>query len=147
MRWNYVSTIMIGDLADYYWKWLVIIMHADYRWRLKIRIDLRWNLIDCDQEWLWSLIMMIESLRWLVNCDYAWRLMDDDWLRSSLMITDNDWWQHNLSLIMMIIIDDLHNYCNFDNYHDLLVIIWWWSWFVIMTYANWFTLIFTDCSS
>ena len=29
------------------------------------------------------------------------------------MITEND-----LSLFMMIIIDDLHNYFNFHNYHD-----------------------------
>ena len=35
-------------------------------------------------------------------------------------------------LIMMIIIDDLHDYFNLDNIVDWLVIIWWWTWFVIM---------------
>ena len=97
----------------YYCKWFFITMHDDYRWWLVIKIDLWWLLIDYDEEWLWFLIMMIESLRWLVHGDYGWRLIDDGWLRSWLIITEND-----LSLIMMIIIADLHNYFNFDNYHD-----------------------------
>ena len=58
-------------------------------------------------------IMMIESLRWPVHGDYGWRLIDDGWLRSLLIITEND-----LSLFMIIIIDVLHNYFNFDDYHD-----------------------------
>ena len=88
-------------------------MHDDYRWWLVIKIDLWWLLIDNDEEWLWFLIMMLESLRWLVHGDFGWRLIDDDWLRSWLIITEND-----QSLFTMIIIDDLHNYFNFDNYHD-----------------------------
>ena len=52
--------------------------------------------------------------------DYGWRLIDDGWLRSWLIITEND-----LSLFMMVIIDDLHNYFNFDNYHDGWLIDWW----------------------
>ena len=97
----------------YYCKLLFITMHDDYRWWLVIKIDLWWLLIDYDEEWLWFLIKMIEALRWLMHGDYGWRLIDDGWLRSWLMITEND-----LSLFMMIIIDDLHNNFNFDNYHD-----------------------------
>ena len=103
--------IMIGDLADNYCKWLFITIHDDYRSWLVIKIDLWWLLIDYDEEWLWLLIMMIESLRWLVHGDYGWRLIDDGWLRLWWIITEND-----LSLFMMIIIDDLHNYFNFHNY-------------------------------
>ena len=113
--WKLIMMIMIGD---YYWKWLFIIMHDDYRWWLVIRMDLWWLLIDDDQEWTWLLIMMTESLPWLVHGGYGWRFIDDGWLRSWLIIFDNDWWLHNLSLFMMIIIDDLYNYFNFDNCHD-----------------------------
>ena len=92
---------------------IFISMHDDYiRW-LMIRIDLWWLLIDYDHEWLWSLIMLIELLRWLVHGGYGWELIDDGWLRSWLMITEND-----MSLFMMIIIDDLNDDFIIDNYHD-----------------------------
>ena len=129
--WKLIMMIMIGDLGDYNHKWLSITMHGDYRWWLVIRIGLWWLLIDYDQEWFWLLIMMIESLRWLMNGDYGWRLIDDGWLRSWLIITEND-----LSLFMMIIIAYLHNYLNSNNYHDgwligdhmMMIMIWLIDW-------------------
>ena len=78
-----MMTIMIDDLADYYWKWLCIIMHDDYRWWLVIRIDLWWLLIDYDQDWLWLLIMIFE------HNDCCMVIMDEDWMM--MADWDHDW--------------------------------------------------------
>ena len=77
-----MMTIMIDDLADYYWKWLCFIMHDVYRW-LVIRIDLWWLLIDYDQDWLWLLIMIFE------RNDCCMVIMDEDWLM--MADWDHDW--------------------------------------------------------
>ena len=64
-----------------------------------------WNHND-DWWWLWN---------------YGLILINAGWWRSWVIMIHNCW-QHNLSLIMTIIIDDLRNNFNFDNYHDV-----WWS--------------------
>ena len=78
-----IMTIMVDDLADYYCKWVFIIMHDDYKWWLVIRIDLWWLLIDYDQDWFWLLIMILE------DNDCCMVIMDEDWLM--MADWDHDW--------------------------------------------------------